>query len=129
DVVMHAPEKWDGVEALACAENVAGRCLSLALRDHPVLDADRRAAVGIRPARDVPRRENVRHARLESLVDHDALVLLYTKRVSELRARPNADARDDEVGGDPGAVVEYEMTRLDRLGHAAEVKHDAVLLM
>src|SRR6266550_2384657 len=91
DVVVHAPEERDGIEALARAENVAGRCLALALRDDPMLDADRAAAVGIRPARDVPRRENVRRARLETFVDDDALVLFETKGIRELRPGPNAD--------------------------------------
>ena len=50
---MLASEERHGIEALPAPENVAGRGLSLAFRDHPMLDADLLTGVPVWPPGDV----------------------------------------------------------------------------
>jgi hypothetical protein len=50
NVIMLAPEKWRGREWLAKAQHVACRRLTLALRNHPMLDADLVPGIGITPS-------------------------------------------------------------------------------
>src|ERR1019366_6516680 len=74
DVVVLAPEKRHGGEALAPPQHVAGRDLALALRHDPVLDAHAIAGPGIGPARDVARGEHAGRAGFEILADGDPAV-------------------------------------------------------
>src|SRR4029077_3258209 len=65
DVVVLAPEERHRDERLAMAEHVARRGLALSFGDHPVLDANGRSAVRVRPARDVSGREDAGRAGFE----------------------------------------------------------------
>src|SRR5262249_18965627 len=73
-VIVLAPEKRYRVEALVQAEHVGGRGLALPLGHDPVLDTDALAGMGIRPARDVPGRENPRRTGFQILVHRHAAI-------------------------------------------------------
>ena len=106
DVVVLAPEKRNRIEALAAAEDVTRRRLALALSDDPVLDADSRARVRIRPPRDVASGEDARRAGFEVLVDGDAPIQRKPGLLGQRRRGPDAGADDDEVGVERGAAAE-----------------------
>ena len=74
DVVVLAPEEGDGGKFLAITEHVQRRGLSLALGNHPMLDAYRLAAIGIGPPRDIAGGENRRLAGFEIGVHGDAAI-------------------------------------------------------
>ena len=98
--MLLGPEERDRIEGFAAAEHVARRRLALALGDDEMLDADRFAAVRIRPARDVAGREHMPGAGLEELVDQHAAVDGEAGLFGQRDRRTDADADDDEVGVD-----------------------------
>src|SRR5262249_31627845 len=69
DVVVFAPEERAHTDSLPLAEDVPRRHLPLALGDDPVLDPNALPRDRIGPARRVARREDVRIAGPEVLVD------------------------------------------------------------
>ena len=103
---MLAPEERHRVERFAAPEHVARRDLPLALRDHPVLDADALARVRIGPSGDVAGGKDACGAGLEELVDDDASVERQAGLLGERRRRTHADAHDDEVGVDRSAAAQ-----------------------
>src|SRR5206468_764927 len=103
--------------------------LTHTLRDHPMLDANLRAAVWIGPTRDVARGVDSRGARLEILVDGHAFIHRETSRFRELRARPHSDAEHDEIRRELRIVVENHGVLLDTRWFASEMEHDAFLFM
>ena len=79
----------------AAADHVACGGLALALGDDEMLDADRFAAVRIRPAGDVAGREHAWRARLEELVDEHSAVDGEPGLFGERGRRTDADADND----------------------------------
>ena len=94
-----------------------------------MLDANALAGVRIGPARDVAGGVDARRARLEQFVHDDAAIHRQARLLGELEPRPDADADDDEIGREPRAVVEHDRVALDALRFAAEMEHDALLLV
>ena len=129
DVVVLAPEERHGVELLAQAQHVERRGLALALGDHPVLDADRLAAVRIGPAGDVAGGEDARRAGLEKRVDHDAAIDGEPRLLGKLEPRPHADAHDDEIGLERAAALQLHLLAVDGGHRVLEMEDDAVLLV
>ena len=123
-LVVQAPEERHGVEPVAQSEDVARGCLALALRHHPVLHADALAGVGIRPAGDVPGREDAGCAGLEPRIDHQPAVEREPGGFSQRQVRPHPDARDEQVGGEPLAALEDHRPTLHRAGLLAQVEDD-----
>src|SRR5262249_11428814 len=74
DVVVLPPEERYGLETLATAEDIASGRLPLPLGDDPMLDANVVAGVRIGPSRDIAGGEDPGSARLEVLVDGDAVI-------------------------------------------------------
>ena len=70
-------------------------------------------AFGVGPARDVARREDAGRARLEVLVDDDAPIDGESRFLGELDARLDADADDDDLGGERGAAGQRDPVFLD----------------
>ena len=85
--------------------------------------------MGIRPARDVARRVNVRRARLQIFVHAHAAVDLEARALGERRARPHPDADDDEIGVERLAAFQPNPHAVDRRRLLLHVKDDAVLLV
>src|SRR6185437_1506161 len=68
------------------------------------------------PARHVARGEDAGHAGLELLVDDDAAIDRETGLLRKFEARPDADADDDEIGGERRAIVECDLLGIDASG-------------
>ena len=128
-VVVSAPEEWHLIESFSSAEHVARCGLALTLGNNPVLDTDRCCAVRVRPPRNVPGRIDVLGARLEVLVDNNAILDTQPSALREPQSRPHADADDHEVGAEPLAICERDGIAGDRFGRLSEVEDDAMLLM
>ena len=62
-----------------------------------MLDADRRAAMWIRPTRDISGSEHGRHAGLQPAVDQHASIQGDPAALGEFRLRLDPDPRDDEI--------------------------------
>ena len=125
-VVVLAPEERHRVEPLAAAQHVARGHLTLPLRDHPVLDADRSPVCGsghraTSPAAKIP----------GALVSRNSLTAMprSTARpavsASAVR-RPDADAHDDEVGVERAPAAQGHASSVDRGHRLAQVEDDAV---
>ena len=125
-VVVRAPEEGDGFEPLPGAQDIAGGDLSLALGDDPVLDADRHPGMRIGPARNVAGGKDIGRTGLEVFVDYDAAIDREFGLLRELEPRPHTDPDNDEVGRQPGPIVEYNGIRVYPPGAATEVEDDAV---
>lgn len=82
DAVLARPKERHGIKTFAMSENVSRGDLSLALGDDPVFDAKRLARMGVRPASNVARGKDPRHACFEVFVDDNAAI-----RVSSPLAR------------------------------------------
>src|SRR5579864_9443213 len=98
ELILLGPEEWNGVEPLSSSKDVAGRGLTLAFGQHPVLDADVLACERVRPARDVARRKDARNARLEVLVHRDAAIDGEACLFRQGDHWADTDADDDQVG-------------------------------
>ncbi len=70
-VIVLTPEEWNSVKLFATAKNILSCHLSLALSDHPVLDANSLAGVRIWPAGGIAGCEDSGHAGFEVFVDFD----------------------------------------------------------
>ena len=73
-----------------------------------MLHTQRAAVERVRDVRDVACREDAGHARLEVLVDEDAVVDGQPCRLGKLDPRGDADADDDQVAVDRAPVVELD---------------------
>src|SRR5437588_315242 len=73
-VVMLAPEERHGIEDFALAQHVARGGLALALRHHPMFDADVLAGMRIGPAGDVARRVDATDAGFEIRIHRNAAI-------------------------------------------------------
>src|SRR5262249_59499677 len=100
--------------ALATSQDVAGRDLSLALGNDPVLDADALPRVRIGPSRDVAGGEDAGDARLEEFVDEDAVVGREPGLLRDRDRRPHADAHHDAIGIERPAAAERDAASRDR---------------
>ena len=89
-IEMIAPEESRDRERLACAEDVAGGSLTLALRYHPVFDADP-AGARIGPSRDVAGGKNSGNVRFQKLVDQHTVVSRDACLFSKMRVWANTD--------------------------------------
>ena len=69
--IMLTPEEWNSVKLFATAKNILSCYLSLALSNHPVLDANSLAGVRIGPASGISSSEDSGHAGFEVFVDFD----------------------------------------------------------
>jgi len=97
NVVVLAPERRDGIEGLASPEHIQRRDLSLAFRDHPVLDPNGLAGARIWPARDVAGGEDARSAGLQHGVHRNAAIDLEARGLGEPYPWAHAETPDDEV--------------------------------
>src|SRR6185437_5366290 len=128
-VILLSPEERHAGKALMVPEHIAGDSLALALRDHPVLDAKPLAALGIGPAGDVPSRENARCARLQALIDQNAMVDREARPLGESQARTYTDPDEHEVGIDQSSIVELDLPGIYCTHCVAKMKHNAVRLV
>src|SRR5262245_27572636 len=128
-VVMRAPEKRHIVEYFVGAQDVPGGRLSLALRDHPVLDANALAGVRAGPARDVAGRKDTRHTRLQVRIHRHAKIDHEAGLLSKLYAWPQADADHHHIRGDGRSVVEDDRIGIDALRRALEMEFNPLLLV
>jgi hypothetical protein len=94
----------------------------------PVLDANVSTQARTICLRDVAGGEDVRIGRAQMLVDDDSVVDLEAGLCSELGTRGDADANDDHVGVDLGAVTQPDAGRramsagqFDRRGPVAQI--------
>src|SRR5205823_10625329 len=113
DVVVLAPEEGDGGKLPAVPEHVERRSLSLALGNHPMLDANGLAAVRIGPACNVARREDPRCARFEIGVHHDAAINGKPRRFGKPGSWAHANTGDDEIGLQPVALLKLYLRAID----------------
>src|SRR5262245_5309264 len=104
-VVMRAPEKRHIVEYFVGAQDVPGGRLSLALRDHPVLDANAVAAVRVGPARDIAGRKDTGHTRLQVRIHRHATIDHEAGLLGKLYAWPHADADDHHISANARSSV------------------------
>src|SRR5688572_19639648 len=105
-IVLLCPEEWDRIKPFAPTQHVACGGLSLAFGHDPVFHADGLAGKSIRPACDVPGREDARRAGLQVFVYSDATVDGETGLFRQSGHRPHADADDNEVGRDTFSVLQ-----------------------
>ena len=91
--VVPAPEVGDIRVALAKADQIARRRLSLPLGDHPMLDPDGVAPAQVQIAGDVARGEYPRRARLQVRVDDDAPVDPQAGRLGAALGEPERASR------------------------------------
>src|SRR5215472_10086523 len=129
DIVVLAPEEGRRGEALPASQHVSRRGLSLTLGHDPMLNAQSLAGDGIGPARHVARGKDAGDAGFEVLVDENAAVDLEPRALCQGKARPHADADNDEIGIDRAAVIENDPLRLDRLDAVAEMEANAMRLV
>src|SRR5262249_5253327 len=129
DVIMLAPEEWHVGKGRAVARDRAGAGLALPLGDDPMLDPDEAATARVRPSRGIADRIDARGRRLEMSIDDDTVVNPESGLFGERNRRSHADARDDEVGGDPCAVLENHCSRGNTARRLSEVEDDAVLFV
>src|SRR5262245_8035787 len=126
-VVMLAPEKWHGSKFLAQPQHVEGGGLPLPLGHHPMLDANRAAAIGVGPASNVAGGEDTRRPGLEIAVNQHATVDGDARLLGELQARAHADPGDDEIGLELATAFELDALCFDGGGGVFEMKRDAML--
>src|SRR6516162_6134451 len=88
-IEMIAPEEWRDRERRACAQDVAGGSLTLALSHNPVFDADP-AGARIGPARNVAGGKNSGNVRFQKLVDQHTVLSCDARLLSKLYVWPNA---------------------------------------
>ena len=128
DVVVLAPEEGDRSEWPAGrTEHVARGRLTLALRGDEVLDADELAGAEVRIPGDVSGGENALCARLEVLVHQDSPVDPEPRLLRERGGGADANADDDEVGGQRPAARELDLAIADGGGRLAGVEDDPML--
>ena len=73
-VIVLTPEEWNGVKFFTTAEDILSGYLSLAFRQHPMLDANSLAGMRIWPADGIAGSEDSRHTGLQVFVDFDASI-------------------------------------------------------
>src|SRR5262245_43965483 len=103
--------------------------LGLPLGDDPMHYPDEAATARVPPSRGIADRIDARGRRLEMSVDDDTVVNLESGLFGERNRRSHADARDDEVRGDPCAVLENYCSRGNTARRLSEVEDDAVLFV
>src|SRR5262249_56479826 len=97
--------------------------------DDRMVDADEGAAAGGGASGGIADRIDARGRRLEMSIDDDTVVNLESGLFGERNRRSHADARDDEVRGDPCAVLENHCSRGNTARRLSEVEDDAVLFV
>jgi hypothetical protein len=128
-VVMLAPEKWHRVERLALSQHIARGGLALALRHHPMLNADVFFRVRIGPARDIARGVDAGDAGLEISIHRDAAVERETGLFRQRQPRTHPDADDHHIGFEHAAALERRALAVDPDHGIAEMEDDAVLFV
>src|SRR3954471_2831568 len=104
DVVLVGEEVREPLVRGRLAEHRAGRRLGLVQRVGPVLHPEPAAVERVEGVGHVADREDARLARLQALVDEDAVVHRKPRLHGELGARQHTEAGDDEVRLEPAAV-------------------------
>src|SRR5258708_26733629 len=123
DIVMLAPKEGDAIETLPTPQHVERRDLALPFRDHPVLNADALAGMGIGPAGDVAGREDAGRAGFEVLVDSHAAINRKASLLGELDRGTHACADDDEIRLDARGVLERDAPAVHFRHGRAQVKY------
>ena len=126
---MLAPEEGHRVERLALSQHVVCGGLSLALRHHPMLDADILTRMRVGPARDIARRVDAGNAGLEISVDDNAAIELEACLLGKCQPRTHPDANHDQVRFERSAALERGVVTLDRRDGIAEMEDNAMLLV
>ena len=96
-VVVLTPEEWNSVKLFATAKNIPGRYLTLALSNHPVLDANSLAGMRIGPAGGIASCEDSSHAGFEVFVDFDTPIDREPSLLGQNQRRPHAYTQNQEV--------------------------------
>src|SRR5207302_6910579 len=96
-VVVLTPEEWNRVKLFATAKNILRCDLSLALSNHPVLDANSLAGVRIGPAGGIASCEDSGHAGFEVFVDFDTPIDREPSLLGQNQRRPHAHTQNYEV--------------------------------
>lgn len=122
-IELARPEERHGVEALASAEYVPRRRLSLALGHDPVLDANIVPGQRVGPARDVAGGEDTRNAGFEMFVHRHATIRLDSGAFGEFDERLDADPDHNQVGANCVAVLERHFAFVDRYNALLEMEH------
>src|SRR5262245_16378064 len=94
-----------------------------------MLDANAFTAARIRKARDVTGSEDAFDVRLEIGVADDSATDRHARAFGRPGRRAHAGTHHDQPGIEPRAVVERDLTLIDRLRFAAQVELHAVLLV
>src|SRR5262249_16608666 len=128
-VVVLAPEERNLGKSLLLAENVASCRLTLPLGHDPMLDPQILAGMGIGPPRDVAGGKDCGHGGLKVFIHCDAAIDLETGALSQLDARPHANADDDDVGRQCRAAFKPDVLGIDRCRRLLEMEYHAVLLV
>ena len=129
NVVVLAPEERYGVEAFALPEHIARCSLALPFGNDPVLDPDVCTTAGIGPARDVAGREDASRRGFENCIDRDAAVSRKSRLLGQRQARPDADTKDDHVGFDRPAALQYRPLAVHLRHSVLQMEDDATLFM
>jgi hypothetical protein len=95
-VVLLGPEEWNSVEALARAEHVAGRRLTLEFGDSLMLDADGLAGLTVWPTGDVACSIDAGNAGLQVLTYHHAAINGIPDCSASPVRGPHPDTADDK---------------------------------
>ena len=127
-IEMIAPEKWRHGKTLTRAQNIACRCLALALGHYPVLDAYA-ARTRIGPAGDVAGGKNSRHVRFQKFVDQNAVVSRDPCFFSKRSVWAYADSNDHQVAIQDCSVIELHVSVLYKRRRSFEIKFHAVRLV
>jgi len=92
-------------------------------------DAQPFANVGIWPARYVPRGENPPRAGFEIFIDQNSAIDRQAGLRCKIKPRSHANADDDKLRFEHGAIIKTDPIGLDCRERAAQMKYDAVGLM
>src|SRR3954447_22623818 len=128
-VVMLAPEERHGVEPLIQSQHVACHSLTLALGNHPVLDANIVAGMRIGPARNIACGIDAGSARFEIGIHLYAAVHYEARLLGERQTRPHANAEHHKIGFDRLTAFQRNTALVDRRHGVLKMESHAMLLM
>src|SRR5207245_9259889 len=121
-VVVLAPEKRYGVEALATSQHIARGDLALALGDDPVLYANALARVRIRPSGHIAGGEDPRCTCFEEFIHGDASIDRESRALGDRSRRPDANTHHHEIGIDRAAATQSDRPPGNRGHGLSQVK-------
>src|ERR1700719_4464582 len=97
EVVVLAPKEGYCVETLPPPEHIERRGLPLALRNHPMLDADPIAGMRVGPSRDIAGSKNSRSTGFKELIDSHPAIDRQPRLFGESDGRAHAHAQDHKI--------------------------------